>query len=72
MVGNIYVPDMTAGIQSARRLDSLDSQIIFILPKDVPLTAQYRCVGNYVVYPISSALAAALHQQLMLHKKSVS
>lgn len=38
----------------------------FILPADVPLSAQYRCVGNCVAYPVSLALAKAMYQQLML------
>ncbi|MDH6374316.1 DNA (cytosine-5)-methyltransferase 1 [Paenibacillus sp. PastF-3] len=49
-------------VREALRLSGfLDS---FTLPADVPLSAQYRCVGNCVAFPVASALAKAMYQQI--------
>lgn len=51
-------------IREALRLSGFPDS--FIMPADVPLSAQYRCVGNCVAYPVASALAKAMYQQLLL------
>lgn len=60
------VEDRRITVREALRLSGFPDT--FILPADVPLTAQYRCVGNCVAYPVALALAKAMHQQLMFEQ----
>lgn len=50
-------------VREALRLSGFPDN--FILPASIPLSAQYRCIGNCVAYPVASALAKSMYQQLM-------
>jgi DNA (cytosine-5)-methyltransferase 1 len=53
-------------VREALRLSGFPDS--FVMPADIPLSAQYRCVGNCVAYPVSSALAHAMYTQLVFEQ----
>ncbi|MDH6674950.1 DNA (cytosine-5)-methyltransferase 1 [Paenibacillus sp. LBL] len=54
-------------VREALRLSGFPDN--FVLPAVMPLSAQYRCVGNCVAYPVAKALAHAMYHQLMFNRK---
>lgn len=57
-------------VREALRLSGFPDH--FLLPAKVPLSWQYRCVGNCVAYPVALALAKGMYQQLMFdHRKII-